>query len=234
MLALGRRARAELDLLDGAGLERQELAKAEAEAGVGLADVAAELSAARKKAAKRLEKDVNTVLPELGLSGSFHVALEPLAEAGADGAESVEFLVALNVGFEAKPLARVASGGELSRIMLALKTILAGVDRVPTLVFDEVDVGIGGRVALQVGDRLRKVAERHQVFVITHLPQIASRAEHQLLVEKVEREGTTLTRVAEVRGDERVRELARMLGGDPESATSLEHARELLGAVAGA
>ncbi len=232
VLEVGRRARRELDLLDGAGLERKALEKAEADANGALADVAAELSAARKKAAKRLEKEVNAVLPELGLGGSFHVALEPLAEPGAEGAESVEFVVALNVGFDAKPLARVASGGELSRIMLALKTILARLDRVPTLVFDEVDVGIGGRVALQVGDRLRRVAEHHQVFVITHLPQIASRAEHQLLVEKVEREGTTLTRVAEVRGDERVRELARMLGGDPESARSLEHARELLGAVA--
>jgi DNA repair protein RecN (Recombination protein N) len=175
---------------------------------------------------------VNGVLPELGLAGSFRCALEPLAEIAAEGAEAVEFLVALNVGFDAKPLSRVASGGELSRVMLALKTILAEQDRVPTLVFDEVDVGIGGRVALQVGDRLRRVAERHQTFVITHLPQIASRADHQLLVEKVEQEGSTLTRVAEVRGDERVRELARMLGGDPESATSLEHARELLDAGA--
>ncbi len=233
VIEVGRRARRELDLLDGAGLERKALEKAEAEAQAALNDVAGELSAARKKAAKRLTKEVNEVLPELGLGGSFHVSLDPLLEAGAEGAETVEFLVALNVGFEPKPLARVASGGELSRIMLALKTILARVDRVPTLVFDEVDVGIGGRVALQVGDRLKRVAEHHQVFVITHLPQIASRAEHQLLVEKVEREGTTLTRVAEVRGDERVRELARMLGGDPESERSLEHARELLGAAAG-
>jgi DNA repair protein RecN (Recombination protein N) len=216
-LALGRQARAELDLLEGAGLERKTLVKAEAEARAALTEIAVELSVARHEAAARLSRAVDAVLPELGLGGSFHVGLEPLGEPGADGAESV---------------ARVASGGELSRIMLALKTILARHDRVPTLVFDEVDVGIGGRVALHVGDRLRKVGQHHQVFVITHLPQIASRAEHQLLVEKVEREGTTLTRVAEVRGDQRVRELARMLGGDPDSARSLEHARELLGAMA--
>jgi DNA repair protein RecN (Recombination protein N) len=232
VIETGAKARAELDLLDGAGLERRELEKAEAEAAEALAAVAAKLSAKRRAAAKRLGTEVMAVLPDLALGGRFEVALEPLPAIGGDGAEAVEFRIALNAGFEPRALARVASGGELSRVMLALKTILARLDRVPTLIFDEVDVGIGGRVALQVGDRLRRVAEHHQVFVITHLAQIASRADHQLLVEKVEREGTTLTRVSEVRDEERVRELARMLGGDPESATSLEHARELLGAVA--
>ena len=229
ILALGVRARSELDLLDGTAFERKELEKEEAEAVAGLATAATELTAARRDAADRLAAEVNGVFPELGLSGAFRVALTPHAEIAAEGAESVEFLVALNVGFDPRPLARVASGGELSRVMLALKTILARLDRVPTLVFDEVDVGIGGRVALQVADRLRRVAEHHQVFVITHLPQIASRAEHQLLVEKVAREGSTITRVNEVHDEERVRELARMLGGDPESAAGLEHARELLG-----
>src|SRR5205085_2075071 len=103
---------------------------------------------------------------------------------GPSGAENVELLVALNVGHEARPLARVASGGELSRVMLALKTILARLDRVPTLVFDEVDAGIGGRVGLQVGDTMRRVAEHHQVFAISHLPQIAARAHHHILVSK--------------------------------------------------
>jgi DNA repair protein RecN (Recombination protein N) len=229
ILALGVRARSELDLLDGTAFERKELEKEEAEAVAGLSALATELTAARRAAADRLAAEVNAVFPELGLGGAFSVALGPLAEIAADGAESVEFLVALNVGFDAKPLARVASGGELSRVMLALKTILARLDHVPTLVFDEVDVGIGGRVALQVADRLRRVGEHHQVFVITHLPQIASRAEHQLLVEKVVREGSTITRVSEVHDEDRVHELARMLGGDPESAASLEHARELLG-----
>ncbi|HET9982007.1 MAG TPA: DNA repair protein RecN [Longimicrobiales bacterium] len=232
VIETGTKARAELDLLDGAGLERRELERTEAEAAEALAAIAAELSKKRRAGAKRLGTEVMAVLPDLGLGGRFEVALEALPAIGGDGAEGVEFRVALNAGFEPRALARVASGGELSRVMLALKTILARLDRVPTLIFDEVDVGIGGRVALQVGDRLRRVAEHHQVFVITHLAQIASRADHQLLVEKVEREGTTLTRVSEVREDERIRELARMLGGDPESATSLEHARELLGAVA--
>src|SRR4029079_8032142 len=153
---------------------------------------------------------------------------DPVAEIGANGAENVQFRIAVNAGFEPRELARVASGGELSRIMLALKTILARLDAIPTLIFDEIDAGIGGRIAVHVAQQLRTVSAHHQVFVITHLAQIASRADHQLLVEKVEREGTTLTRVGELHGAERVRELARMLGGDPESAVSLEHARELL------
>jgi DNA repair protein RecN (Recombination protein N) len=162
-------------------------------------------------------------------AGRFDVALDTHAQATAHGNESVEFRIALNAGLgEPKPLAKIASGGELSRVMLALKTILARVDRVPTLIFDEVDAGIGGRVATQVAEKLRDVAQHHQVFVITHLPQLASRATHHVVVEKVEREGTTLTRVNELKGEERVRELARMLGGDPESGVSLEHARELL------
>jgi DNA repair protein RecN (Recombination protein N) len=113
--------------------------------------------------------------------------------------------------------------------MLALKAILAGVDRIPSLVFDEIDAGIGGEVALQVADKLQAVAVHHQVFVITHLPQLASRAHQQLVVEKVEIDGLASTRVRELTGEERVREVARMLGGDAQSPTSREHARELLG-----
>ncbi len=158
------------------------------------------------------------------------MVLEPLREPGPGGGEEVEFLVSLNPGFDPGPLSRVASGGELSRVMLALKAILAGVDRVPTLIFDEIDAGVGGEVALQVADKLREVARHHQVFVITHLPQLASRAHHQLFVEKGEVEGMASTRVRELTGEDRVREVARMLGGDPESSASREHARELLGA----
>jgi DNA repair protein RecN (Recombination protein N) len=156
--------------------------------------------------------------------------LRTLDEIGPAGAEAVELLVAPNPGFEAMPLARIASGGELSRVMLALKAILAAVDRVPVLVFDEIDAGIGGVVAAAVARKLSDVAERHQVFVVTHLPQIASRARSHLLVEKEQGEGATTVRVRAIDGDQRVQEVARMLGGDPESATSRKHARELLGA----
>jgi DNA repair protein RecN (Recombination protein N) len=136
--------------------------------------------------------------------------------------------VTLNVGHDMRPLARVASGGELSRVMLALKTILARLDQVPTLVFDEVDAGIGGKVGQQVGDLLRKVASSHQVFAITHLPQIASRAHRHILVSKGARAGVTTADVSLLSDANRVQEIARMLGGDPESATSRAHAAELL------
>jgi DNA repair protein RecN (Recombination protein N) len=161
--------------------------------------------------------------------GRFEVELTAAQGAGPHGAEGVEFRIAVNAGFEPRSLARVASGGELSRVMLALKSVLAAVDRVPTLVFDEIDAGIGGRVAHPVGETLRRVADQHQVFVITHLPQIASRADQHLLVEKTAA-SPAVTTVTVLTEDARVRELARLLGGDPESAVSLDHARELLAA----
>jgi DNA repair protein RecN (Recombination protein N) len=142
--------------------------------------------------------------------------------------------VALNVGHDARPLARVASGGELSRVMLALKTILARADSVPTLVFDEVDAGIGGKVGLQVGDTLRRVAEHHQVFAISHLPQIAARAHNHIVVAKAAKGGVTTADVTVLEGSTRVVEIARMLGGDPESKVSRAHAKELLESAAGA
>lgn len=231
VLETGRRARAELDLLDGGEFERRALEKEEAAAREALEKVAAELTARRREAGSRLEDEVGAILPELGLGGGrFEVALDPLPEIGANGAESVEFRVALNVGFEPRPLARVASGGELSRVMLALKTILARLDRIPSLVFDEIDTGIGGQIGHRIGEKLRSVAEHHQVFAITHLAQIACRADHHLHVEKGEAGGVTTTRVTVLDDDARIAELARMLGGDPESAASVQHARELLGA----
>jgi len=127
-------------------------------------------------------------------------------------------------------LARIASGGELSRVMLALKSILAAVDEVPVLVFDEIDAGIGGAVATAVAYKLADVGQRHQVFVVTHLPQIASRADAHLLVEKLQEPGATTTRVQVLDGEHRVEEVARMLSGDPESEASRDHARELLNA----
>ncbi|MBI4539075.1 MAG: DNA repair protein RecN [Gemmatimonadetes bacterium] len=229
VIETGRRLRHELDALDTADVELDALRRHIEDGQRRIEERAAALSAARRKAAQRLAAWVKRMLPELGMPGAaFEVALEPLPEIGAYGAESVEFRVAVNPGFEPRAVARVASGGELSRIMLVLKTILADVDRVPTLVFDEIDVGIGGRVALHVAEKLHEVATSHQVFVITHLPQLAARADHHLYVEKGEREGVAAATVAELAGEERVREIARMLGGDSESATSLEHARELL------
>ncbi|HEX8394601.1 MAG TPA: hypothetical protein VF665_19800, partial [Longimicrobium sp.] len=229
VLEVGRAARAELDLVDNAEWELGSLRKKLAAAEETLAAAAGALTEARTVAMARLSDEVSGVLPELGMSGGvFRAEAVPLPQTGSAGAEEVEFRVSLNRGFEPKPLSYVASGGEMSRIMLALKTILARLDSIPTLVFDEVDAGIGGRVALQVGDKMRGVAETHQVFAITHLPQIASRAHVHLLVRKGERDGRTTTEVMPLDADARIHEVARMLGGDPVSAVSQEHARELL------
>ncbi|MGH7501543.1 MAG: DNA repair protein RecN [Longimicrobiales bacterium] len=229
VIAAGHTARQELIALDGIGFERKAIEEALTHARAEHLAAVESLSTARQKAAARLDKRVNEVLGRLGMPGGHFVTdLVPLSSPGATGAESVEFRVTVNAGFEPGPLARIASGGELSRIMLALKSILAREDRIPSLVFDEIDAGIGGRVAIQVADRLRDVARDHQVFVVTHLPQIASRADHHLVVEKAVRAGRASTAVRAVSGEARIRELARMLSGDPDSHASLEHARDLL------
>jgi DNA repair protein RecN (Recombination protein N) len=225
-------ARTELDLVDSGALDLLQLERRRQEAHDALAGAATELTRLRRDAASRLAIEVDAVLPELGMpDGRLDVSMRPRAEIGAAGAEDIELRVALNRGHESRPLARVASGGELSRVMLALKTILARLDRVPTLVFDEVDAGIGGKIGLQVGDTMRRVAQHHQVLAITHLPQIAARAHHHIVVEKGARGGITSADTRVVDGDARVIEVARLLGGDPESAVSLAHARELLNAA---
>jgi len=229
----GRSARAELDLVDTAQFDLANLNARESELRKRLVSEAEKLSDMRLSAGKKLAKAVDALLPSLGMpDGRFRVTLTSRDEPNAEGAEDVEFRVALNVGHEDRPLARVASGGELSRVMLALKTILARVDRVPTLIFDEVDAGIGGRVGLQVGDTLRRVASEHQVFAISHLPQIAARAHHHIVVAKGAKGGVTTADITVLEGSSRVNEIARMLGGDPESKVSRAHAKELLESAA--
>ena len=233
VIEAGRTSRSELDLVDSAGLDLRVLQDREEQARLTLGELATTLTAARASAAQRLATAVDEVLPDLGMpDGHLGVLLAPLRDVGPDGAESIEFRVSLNVGHEQRPLSRVASGGELSRVMLALKTILARLDRVPTLIFDEVDAGIGGRVGLQVGETMRRVATHHQVFAITHLAQIAARAHHHILVAKGARGGVTTADVAVLDGDARIAEIARMLGGDPESEVSRAHASELLQSAA--
>ena len=228
----GRDARTELDVLDTAALDLRSLETRVAETQQALQVAAGALSVKRRRAATTLATAVEQLLPELGMAdGRFFVELLQRDEIAATGAEAIEFRVALNVGHDARPLARVASGGELARVMLALKTILARLDNVPTLIFDEVDAGIGGKVGTMVGDAMRRVADHHQVFAITHLPQIAARAHHHIVVSKGAKGGVTTADIGVIAGDARVEEIARMLGGDAESAVSREHARELLSAV---
>ncbi len=234
VIEMGDRSRAELDLVESASFDLAQLARRESAAAERLSAEAEQLSAARSSAAAKLAKAVDRVLPELGMAGGkFGVSMRKKPAIDESGAEDVEFKVALNVGHDARPLARVASGGELSRVMLALKTILARADDVPTLVFDEVDAGIGGKVGLQVGDTLRRVAEHHQVFAISHLPQIAARAHNHIVVAKAAKGGVTSADVTVLEGPTRIVEIARMLGGDPESKLSRAHARELLESATG-
>lgn len=230
VLATAQRVRGELEELEEADHDLGAL-RAEAESVRGDLRAAAEsLSSLRRAGAQRLSTAVMKVLPELGLpGGAFQVDFRELDAIGPGGAEAIEFLVALNVGFDPMPLRRIVSGGEMSRVMLALKSILAQVDQIPVLVFDEIDAGIGGVVASAVAEKLTHVARKHQVFVVTHLAQLASRASGHFMVEKDQGGGLSSTTVHELRGDARVEEIARMLGGDPGSATSREHARELLG-----
>ncbi len=230
VLATRDRSARELDLLDTAELDLRELADRRADAARDLGRACAALSTKRATGAERLAGLVTASLPQLGMPGGrFTVDRVALPTPRADGAETVAFSVQLNVGLDARPLARAASGGELSRLMLALKVVLAEHDAVPTLVFDEVDQGVGGEVGGRLGDALARVAldGARQVLVITHLPQIAARGDRHLVVSKSARGGLTTSDVGVVEGEERRREVARMLG-DPDLATALAHAAELL------
>jgi DNA repair protein RecN (Recombination protein N) len=228
VLATREEAAAELDLLDTADTDLRGLATRRGAAETALHQASDALSAKRQAAADRLTRSVNRLLPQLGLpGGKLAVVLAPLSEPGPHGREIVQLTVQLNVGLEAKPLARVASGGELSRLMLALKVVLVKHDAIATLVFDEVDQGIGGEVGVQVGAALADVAERHQVLVITHLPQIAARADNHLVVSKEARRGIATSDVQVLHGEDRINEVARMLG-DAEGDAARRHAQAML------
>lgn len=192
-----------------------------------LIDAAVDLSEKRKKTAEEIGRAVEKILKELAFEKvEFRVDIKssPLSSSGMD---AVEFLFSANPGELPKPLTRVASGGELSRIMLAIKNILADVDRIPVLIFDEIDAGVGGRTAESVGMKLKKLAKTHQVICITHLPQIASTADFHLMTEKFQKKDGVSVKIKELSPEERKTEIARMLSGKV-TDVSLKHARELL------
>jgi len=219
----------ELELLDTADLDLRNIAGDRAQAAEEFTRATTALSAKRTAGAKKLARAVNKMLPALGMpGGKFAVSQSPLPTPHAFGAEAITFNVQLNEGLESRPLARVASGGELSRLMLALKVVLATHDVVPTLVFDEVDQGIGGEVGSRVGAALVDVSRAgRQALVITHLPQIAVHADQQLVVKKAKKGGIATSDVEVVEGESRIKEIARMLG-DADMATARRHAVELL------
>jgi DNA repair protein RecN (Recombination protein N) len=240
----GERAAAEAERLRGLDAERARREADDARLLTVVAEAATTLSSARQAAATRLGAAVDVVLQELGFrAGAFEVGVgrrpaedgEPAVELDGDavafdasGADQVVYRFAPNPGEPARPLARIASGGELSRVALAIKRVLAEADATPTLVFDEVDTGIGGRSADPLGRSLWSLARRHQVLCVTHLPQIAAFADAQYRITKRERDGRTVTEVERLDHEGRIVELAAMLGGGPGDPGALATARELL------
>ena len=193
-------------------------------------NLARQLSAARFKTATALAQHVTETMQQLALAGGqFSIALTPVPDGNAHGLEQIEFLVAPHAGTAPRALAKVASGGELSRISLALQTAVSQVAGVPTLIFDEVDVGIGGGVAEIVGRLLKALATNRQILCITHLPQVAAVGEHHLQVSKIAHEHQVVSHITLLNPLDRIDEIARMLGGLTITATTRQHAREMLG-----
>ena len=206
------------------------LAEREQKAQAAFREVATKLSTLRAKTAKALAAAVTSGMQELAMAGGrFEIALEPLAEGASCGLETVEFLVSANAGQPLRALAKVASGGELSRIGLALQVIASQANPAGTLIFDEVDVGIGGRVAEIVGRMLRELGKRRQVLCVTHLPQVAAQADWQWSIAKETLGETTTSSVYVLDQEARIGEIARMLGGEKITATTRRHAAEMLG-----
>ncbi|MGQ9524083.1 MAG: DNA repair protein RecN [Armatimonadota bacterium] len=219
----------ELEQLEQYEARSQELDAEISQAERELAALCEQMSELRHAAAVPLAQAVMRELSDLGMEKARFAVQIDHAPMGPDGADAVEFMLSANPGEPLKPLARVASGGELSRVMLALKTVMSRTDRVPVMIFDEIDVGIGGSTGNVLARKLRSLAETNQVLCVTHLPQIAAAAHNHYCVRKVEAGGRTQVEVKQLYGDERLRELARMLG-DPESESALRHARSMLSA----
>ena len=223
-------AKARLEALRAGG-DLDALRAAEKDAQRACVAHAKKLSAGRSAAAKRLGEQVTEAMQKLAMAGGrFEVALETLDEVSRDGLEAVELRVAAHKGIAPQPLSKVASGGELSRLSLAIQSVVSQMARVPTLIFDEVDAGIGGRVAEIVGRMLKQLGRHHQVMCVTHLPQVAAAADHQWQVSKATVNGTIASRVVVLNEAQRVEEVARMLGGIRITETTRRHAAEMLGA----
>ncbi len=243
VLALKERLQAELTRMENLGQEIAALEQEVERARTEFSERCQKLSARRRQAAQQLQSLLPEILHYLGMSGTrFKVALKyqddpetGLVElegrryrATAHGMDFAEFLISANKGEDLRPLAKIASGGEISRVMLALKSLLAERGQIPILIFDEIDSGVSGRVAQAVGRKLKELAQYHQIICITHLPQIASVGKHHYSVHKIERDGRTETVIRRLTHEERTEEIARLLAGENISETHLNSARELL------
>ncbi len=229
MLAFLNKAQEEYDALVQNDARKEKLEQSLSVCKTQYKEAASLLMEARKSAAFRFSERLIAELKALGMEkAQFEVALEPLAEGtlSMDGLARAEFLLSTNAGEPVKPLQRVASGGELSRIMLAFKTIHMG--SIPTVIFDEIDTGISGHIATAVGQKMRQISREHQILCITHLPQIASMADVHFLVEKLEEGGKTTSMVRELSHEERIAEIARIMGAKQTDIRAMAHAKELL------
>ena len=230
MLKYLEKAKAELDDILFADEKLRQAEKLHEAAVSAAREKALELRAVRTQAAKELETRICRELSELNMPKVRFLCDFEETELGPEGMDALRFLMSANLGEALKPLSKVASGGELARIMLAMKNVMARQDSVSTLIFDEVDAGVSGRAAQKVAEKLRKVSEGRQVLCVTHLPQIAALAEHHLLIEKSERRGRTYTEVAVLDRRGRIDELARMIGGAVITETTRRSAEEMLAA----
>ncbi|MCQ2982166.1 MAG: DNA repair protein RecN, partial [Treponemataceae bacterium] len=235
VIAYAEDAQAQLGRLENAGETRDVLAAEVADWEKKVFAAAKELSGKRTQAAEKMSAEVESVLKKLGMPNTvFSVSVlmkegdSLLQKCGPYGFDNIEFLISANPGSPLKPLARIASGGELSRVMLALKTVLSHTDGAATMVFDEIDTGIGGEIAVAIGQHIQSLAEKKQILCITHLASIAVYADTQMKIQKTVENNSTSTGVRLIENEERVQEIARMLSGDADSSASLEHARQLL------
>ncbi|MBP5329316.1 MAG: DNA repair protein RecN [Spirochaetaceae bacterium] len=240
LLAYAENAAKQLVQLENWQGNREELVKEVSELEKQVYTVAKALSEKRTKAASVMADKIVQVLAHLGMRGTqFDAGLKqkPVEDGeqkcGPYGFDDIEFMISANPGSPLQPLAKIASGGELSRVMLAFKTILADTDTTPTLIFDEIDTGIGGEVAVSVGEHLRKLSEKHQILCISHLANIAVCADTHIKIEKSVSGQKTTTQVFLINGQKRIEEIARMLAGDSASEASLEHAKTLLAKYGG-
>jgi DNA repair protein RecN (Recombination protein N) len=231
LLDLHRTLKQQLDDLEHAEERSAELAEKVAAAEADFLSLAAQLSAGRKKAAKRFASAVTDTMANLGMPGGiFEIKISPRDRDAPRswGVDNIEFLISANPGQPPMPLSRIASGGELSRMSLSIQVIASDGSAIPTMIFDEVDSGVGGGIAEMVGLKLRELGETRQVFCVTHLPQVASLADHHFRIFKISDGKSTKTAVTHLNDNERIEELARMLGGVEITTRTRDHAAEML------
>lgn len=229
VIEYGKSIEEKLSVIDSNSIEESRITKEKTEILAKFYEKSKKLSQKRREIAKEIEYRLIEHLRELNMSGvRFQTCFEEKDDISKDGLDSVEFMISTNIGEELKPLSKIVSGGEVSRIMLALKAIFSQVDKIPILIFDEIDTGIGGETVRKVAEKLKKISENVQVLCITHSPQIAAKGSEQFYIEKTVENGKTETKVERLSDEGRVKEIARMLAGENISEAVINHAKELL------